>query len=65
MKKLKKMPRLEGNIPFFYSQETIYEICISINALSGAVEYLAEQVEKLEKQIERQTERCAWNEQLD
>lgn len=51
MKKLKKMPKLSGNVPLFYSRDCIYTMCIAINALSNAVDYLAEKVEKLEELV--------------
>lgn len=49
MAKLKKMPKLEGNVPMHYSRYTIYEMCIAINALADAVDYLAKKVEELER----------------
>ncbi|MGM9551944.1 MAG: hypothetical protein ACI3XA_06765 [Clostridia bacterium] len=52
MPKLKKMPRLKGDVPFFYTREAMYTICTTINALAGAIDFLAERVEQLEAEKE-------------
>ena len=50
---MKKIPKLKGVIPVFYSKNTIYEMSILINALADAVNYLAERVEELEQRSEQ------------
>lgn len=49
MKKINKMPKLQGEIPLLYKRETIFNMCIAINALIDRVNYLVKTVEQLEK----------------
>ena len=51
-KKLKKMPHLEGEVPYRYDRVTIYNMAILINTLSDAVNFLADEVERLEQKLE-------------
>lgn len=51
--KLKKMPQLRGEAPIFYSRETIQNMCLTINALARAIDFLAEKVEKRESQVQK------------
>ena len=47
-RKMRKLPKLKGEIPYIYKPSTIYEMGILINALVDAVNYLAERVEALD-----------------
>ncbi len=49
MDELKKMPQVTGDIPYFYSRETIYVLGCALNAHAQAIDYLAKKVEELEK----------------
>lgn len=46
-KKLKKMPRLKGDVPVIYKAEVIYKMAAVINALAEAVDFLNEEIEIL------------------
>ena len=46
--KWKRIKRIIGEIPLFYNKNTIYVMCITINALVDAVNNLAERLEKLD-----------------
>lgn len=46
-KKLKKLNKLVGEVPLIYKRSTIYTMCILINALVDAVNYLGDEVERL------------------
>lgn len=47
-RKMRRLNKLTGEIPCLYSRNTIYLMCIMINALVDAVNYLADQVEELQ-----------------
>ncbi len=49
MKKLKKLPKITGDIPLVYSRTSIYTICTLINALVDYVEHLAKEIEELKR----------------
>ena len=49
-KKMRRLNKLEGDIPCFYSRNTIYLMCIMINALVDAVNYLAGELEAMRKE---------------
>lgn len=51
MRKFNKILRIEGEVPFFYKQNTIYVICVTINALVDAVNALVTEVKNLEDKI--------------
>lgn len=48
-RKMRKLKKLIGDVPYIYKPSTIYNMCILINALVDAVNYLTEQVEELQK----------------
>lgn len=50
-KKLKKMPRVTGDIPLAYKRSTIYTLGAVLNAHAAAIDYLAGKVEELEKRL--------------
>lgn len=47
--KTKRLNKLIGDVPFVYKVSTIYNMCILINALVDKVNFLADQVEELQK----------------
>lgn len=49
-KKMKRLKKLVGDVPFLYRASTIYTMCILINALVDSVNYLADQVEEMRKE---------------
>lgn len=51
-KRLRRLNKLEGDVPYIYKPSTIYTMCILINALVEAVNFLAGQVEELQKGAE-------------
>jgi hypothetical protein len=52
MKKIKKLPKIQGAIGYFNHRETIYNLGILINAQSDAINYLVEVIEKLENRVQ-------------
>ena len=55
-KRLCKMGKLTGEVPCVYRRETIYNMCIMINALVDAVNYLQDELEKLGEENEKKLE---------
>lgn len=51
-KRLRKMGKLTGEVPCVYRRQTIYNMCVMINALVDAVNYLNEELEKLREDKE-------------
>lgn len=49
-KKMRRLNKLEGVIPMMYRRDTIYSMCIWINALVDAVNYLAGELESMREQ---------------
>ena len=46
MAKIKRLAKLRGDIPFVYRRDTIYNMCILINALIDRVNLLCDFMEK-------------------
>ena len=46
MAKIKRLVKLRGDIPFIYRRDTIYSMCILINALIDRVNLLCDFMEK-------------------
>ena len=51
MKKIKKIKKLVGDIPLFYSRQTIQEMSMRINALIDTVNELNDRVEFLQEKL--------------
>ena len=49
-KRLRRLNKLEGDVPYIYKPRTIYTMCILINALVDAVNFLNEQMQELQKE---------------
>ena len=49
-KRLRKLKKLQGEVPCLYKRETIFAMCLLINALVDAVNYLSDEVEELKKE---------------
>lgn len=49
-KKMRRLNKLEGVIPMMYRRDTIYSLCIWINALVDAVNYLAGELESMREE---------------
>lgn len=54
-RRLRKMGHLTGEVPYVYRRDTIYNMCIMINALVDAVNYLQDELEELRKENEAET----------
>ena len=52
MLKFNKIQKITGEIPCLYRRDTIYVMCVAINALIDAVNVLATELMKLEKRID-------------
>ena len=52
MRELNKLQKIIGEIPYLYRRDTIYVMCVEINALIDAVNVLATELMKLEKRID-------------
>ena len=52
MKKIRVL-KLRGEVPMMYSRTTIYNICILLNAVVDAVNYLAQELEKMQSEKEQ------------
>lgn len=46
MRKVKRLGKLVGDVPLLYKRETIYNMCILINALVDRVNYLCDLLEE-------------------